>query len=416
MSTFLLLIPLLVILVMLVFRKHMLVAGAAGGLIALLIGGLALKTANDAFMKGISSMLGITTPILYAAAATMVAKAGSIKAVVSLAQRGLGKRMGVLAGFLVLIQALATYMAGMGAGNTMVVAPLVAAAVGASPAVIAGMAIATAASFTTSPASTETILAAQFSNREVTAHAAAMQPYTYLFWALGIGLAIWGVWRQSSQRREEEAQIEAVQTSTGRLWVESLPAIALLVLVVLGGKLNGFIGAPVFTPAAIILFTTVLTFFCSPLKLDEVAEALSDGARFILVTLFSVGLFLGFINIIGEIGTFKAIANMAGRAPQSIVVPVAALAAFLVAIPAGAMTAGVLTLILPTLAAMGLPSEAMGLVAIATGLGTQISPVQINVAALGQGFKKDIVDIVRGNIPYVMGAFALLLVIAFIMF
>lgn len=416
MSTLLLLIPLFVILAMLVFRKHMLVAGAAGGLVAVLIGGLAVKDANAVFMKGLPSMLGITVPIMYAAAATMVAKAGSIKAVVGLAQRGLGGRVGLLGAFMVLIQALATYMAGMGAGNTMVTAPLVAAAVGGAPAVIAGMAIATAASFTTSPASTETVLAAEFSGREVVAHATAMQPYTFLFWALGMALAVWGVMRQGAQARKDEGADETQHLPTGRLWIQALPAIALLLLVVLGGKLNGLIGMPLFAPFGILLVTVVLTFLCTPLSLDESAEALTEGARFILVTLFSVGLFLGFINMIGEIGTFKAIAEMAAQAPKSIVVPVAALAAFLVAIPAGAMTAGVLTLILPTLAAMGLPSEAMGLVAIATGLGTQISPVQVNVAALGQGFKKDIVEIVRGNLPYVLAAFGILLVISFIVF
>lgn len=416
MSTFLLLIPLLVILVMLVLRKHMLVAGAAGGVVAVLIGSLALSDANGVFMKGISSMLGITVPIMYAAAAAMVARAGSIKSVVTLAQRGLGRRIGLLAGFLVLIQALATYMAGLGASNTMVTAPLVAAVVGASPAVIAGMAIATAAAFTTSPASTETVLAAQFSGREVVAHATAMQPYTFLFFALGIALAIWGVWRHGVQGQVAQAEDESSKASSKDLWIRSIPAIGLLIMVVVGGKLNGLIGTPIFAPAGIIFITVLLTFLCSKLTIDETVEALSDGARFILVTLFSVGLFLGFINVIGEIGTFKAIAGMAAQAPQSIVVPVAALTAFLVAIPAGAMTAGVLTLILPTLAAMGLPSEAMGLVAIATGLGTQISPVQINVAALSQGFKKDVVEIVKGNVPYVLGALALLLVISLVVF
>lgn len=416
MSTILVLIPLVVILIMLVFRKHMLVAGAAGGLIALVIGGIALKDANAVFMKGLPSMLGITTPIMYAAAATMVGRAGSIKSVVVLAQRALGKRIGLLAGFLVLIQALATYMAGMGAGNTMVIAPLVFAAVGASPAIIAGMAIATATSFTTSPASTETILAAEFSGRDVVLHANAMMPYTYLFWLLGIGLAIWGVWKHGVLNDAGQEDDNTGSLSTGALWKQSIPAIALLSMVILGGKLNGLIGLPIFAPAGVIIITVILTALCSTMTLDETAEALSEGARFILVTLFSVGLFLGFINIIGEIGTFAKIAEMAAKAPSSIVVPVAAMAAFLVGIPAGAMTAGVLTLILPTMAAMGLPSEAMGLVAIATGLGTQISPVQVNVAALSQGFKKDIVQIVRGNMPYVLGAQALLLVICLIMF
>ncbi|HSP47635.1 MAG TPA: hypothetical protein VLN47_06140, partial [Clostridiaceae bacterium] len=61
---------------------------------------------------------------------------------------------------------------------------------------------------------------------------------------------------------------------------------------------------------------------------------------------------------------------------------------------------------------LGLSSLAMGFVAIATGLGTQISPVQINVAALSKGFEIDIIDVIRGNFKYVVSALVLLIIVA----
>jgi len=133
-----------------------------------------------------------------------------------------------------------------------------------------------------------------------------------------------------------------------------------------------------------------------------------------VLELFAVGIFLAFINMIAEIGTFEEIASIANNAPESVVLPVAMVIAFLIAIPSGAFAAGVLTLILPTLSALGLPSEAMGFVAIATGLGTQISPVQINVAALAKGFDIDIIDVIKANFKYVIGSLILLIIIAVI--
>jgi hypothetical protein len=56
----------------------------------------------------------------------------------------------------------------------------------------------------------------------------------------------------------------------------------------------------------------------------------------------------------------------------------------------------------------------MGFVAIATGLGTQISPVQINVAALAKGFDSDIMGVIRMNFKYVIGAMVLLTAMAVI--
>ncbi|WP_313165154.1 hypothetical protein [Sedimentibacter sp.] len=405
--------PLIVVVVLLFKKKHMLLAGFAGGVLAIIIGGLEFSAATKMFVDGIANMLGITVPIIYAASAAMVSKAGSIESLVELSRRALKGKISILAGILVLIQGFATYMAGMGAGNTMVTAPLVAAAVGAVPEVVAAMAIITAVGFTTSPASTETILSANSAGVDVMVHASNMMIYTIVFYILAAALAVYGVYKRGTLiKKDTKAQDSYSSKSNGALLKQSIPAIALLVMVVGGGKLNALIGFNLFSPATAVIITSVLTVILSPLNVDETCESLIDGSRFILTTLFAVGIFLSFINMIGELGTFQQIASIAGSVPESIILPVAIIIAFLIAIPSGAFTAGVLTLILPTLSALGLSSQAMGFVAIATGLGTQISPVQINVAALAKGFEADIIDIIKMNLKYVIGALVLLIIIA----
>ncbi|NBI07735.1 hypothetical protein [Senegalia massiliensis] len=407
-------IPLVVILILLFMRKHMLFAGLVGGILAMIIGGIGIGEATGLFIGGVGNMLGITVPILYAAAASMVAKAGSIESLVELAKRGLKGKIAILGGIMVLIQAFATYTAGLGAGNTMVTAPLVAIALGAVPEVIAGMAIATAVGFTTSPASTETVIAAESAGRNVVAHANAMLPYTIVFFVLAAALAVYGVYRRGSLIREGKDNKQEENVSTSILVKRAIPSIALLTLVVLGSNLNNLIGITLFTPATAVIFTAILTVICTPLNIDKTSEALIDGSKFILTTLFSVGIFLSFINMIGELGTFEQLAGLVSKAPDAIILPMAMVAAFLIAIPSGAFTAGVLTLILPTLSVLGLPSEAMGFVAIATGLGTQISPVQINVAALADGFDLEIMDVIKENVKYVIPAFILVTIVAII--
>lgn len=415
MELFILVLPLIIIIGLLVLRQHMLVAALAGGVAAMIIGKLTPGAATGIFLKGVGNMMGITVPILYAAAAGMVAKAGSFKAIVDLARHYLNGRLAPLAAFMVLVQGLATYMAGMGAGNTMVIAPLVAAAVGAVPHVVAGMAIIAAVGFTTSPASTETVIAAQMANRDVMEHASAMLPYTALFYVLAALLAGYGVWKHGSMLKNDgNGAGNAESLDIGKAWKQALPAFALLVFVVAGGYLNKLSGVALFTPMMAIVVAGILTVVCTGLNSTQTCDALIEGSRFILMTLLAVGIFLGFVNMIGEIGTFKALAELANQAPPSLTLPVAMIIAFVVAFPAGAFCAGVLTLVLPTLAQLNMPSEAMGFVAIATGLGTQISPVQINVAALGEGFNLPIMKVIRANLPFVIGALILLIVIAVI--
>ncbi len=390
MSLLINLIPIIIILAVLFMRKHMLFAGLLGGIAAVFIGGFSISDSAAAVTEGIQTMFSYIAPILYAAAA-------------------------LFAGFLVLIQAAATYMAGMGAGNTMVIAPLVAAAVGAVPEVIAGMAIATAVCFTTSPASTETVLAAESVARDVFDHAAAMRPITLLFVVLGAALAVYGVYKRGSLLLENEEAKAKKDEKESKMWVRAIPAIALLVMVVGSSKLNKLIGYAVFTPATNVLFTAVLTALLTPLDINGTCDALVEGSRYILTTLFGVGIFLAFINLVAKLGTFEQLAALVGNVPSAVIVPCAMIMAFLIAIPSGAFCAGVLTLILPTLALLGMPSEAMGLVAISAGFGTQVSPVQINIAALSDGFKVDIMKIVKQNMIYLTGALLILILCSFVL-
>ena len=102
-------------------------------------------------MTSIPGMTGIITPVIYSAVALVLAKLGGFEALLGLSRRVFGRKQYLIAAAIVLTQALTTYAAGLGAGNTMVTGPLALAIVGAVPQLIAGMAIVTAASFMTSP-------------------------------------------------------------------------------------------------------------------------------------------------------------------------------------------------------------------------------------------------------------------------
>ena len=62
-----------------------------------------------------------------------------VKAVMELISGWFGDKLEYVAGAMVLVQATATYMAGIGAANTLVTAPLVFAAVGFVPLAVVGI-------------------------------------------------------------------------------------------------------------------------------------------------------------------------------------------------------------------------------------------------------------------------------------
>lgn len=410
------LLPLILIIVLLILRKHMLVAGLAGAILAMIIGGFGLDIIQPKIQEGLLTTLGYITPILYAAAAAMVSKSGSIKSVVELAQRSFKDKLYVIVAILVLIQAAATFMAGTAAGNTMVIAPLVFSILGAIPEVVASMAIVGALGFTVSPASTETAMAADAALIDVAEFANKMLPIYLIFIVLAIGLAIYGVRKRGviADYSNDGQDDKYSKMSSRELWKYATPAIILLLCVVLGSQVNKLVGITIFSPSTTIILTALSVFLFTDLTLEETCNELISGSQFILTTLFGVGIFLSFIHIIADLGLFEQLATLVGQAPKMLIVPTALVMAFLIAIPSGAFCAGVLALILPTMSLLGMPPLAMGFVAIAAGLGTQVSPVQINVAALAGGFKKDIMEIIHMNAPFVVASLGLLIVMSFV--
>ncbi len=446
-------VPLIVVLILLFRQRNMVVAAAAGGLLAIVIAYLFrehlplvqesvngetrvvildLKRAFYRFSSTIPSMLSFTSPIVNASAAAMVAAFGGFAALLEIARRRLNGRMELLAAFVVMLQAFATYTAGLGAGNTVITAPLIAAAVGATPGVIMGMAIATAGAFTTSPSSAESALTSRIAGlSDVGPYVADMRPFFLMAVAIGMAIAWWDVRRRKGAFVPGD-DIKATEgtptpidtfgvtpeTPARQLWARATPALWLLGAVVLGRPLNDLFvawGLPqFFSPMVYISITVVLVFLMRLGTIDSAAQKLIEGGSFILVRLFAVGLFLAFVNMISDIGAFQLIAKAALQVPKEFVVSVAALVGFLIAIPAGAYAVAVMGLIGPALGAAGFTPLQLGFVMMVIGMGTQMSWSQLNVASLSYGFKVSISRIVRINAPGVIAMALLLAGLAYI--
>ena len=202
-KAFLTIIPLIVIIVLLVKRVDMLIAGFIGGVLAMIIGGISLVQANDFLLQSLPSMLTITVPIINSALAMAVFAAGSYTSSLTLVKRGIKGKVEYLAAFIVILQAAATYMSGIGGGSAMVIAPLAFAAVGAIPELVAGMAIAAAVSFTTSPASLETGIVSKLSNVSVADYVAQMRVFWLVFVAIAVIIAIYGTKKRKVLFKEE---------------------------------------------------------------------------------------------------------------------------------------------------------------------------------------------------------------------
>jgi hypothetical protein len=193
-----------------------------------------------------------------------------------------------------------------------------------------------------------------------------------------------------------------------------LPAIFLLFAVIFGPLINDLIGFVLFTPLVYMVVTLALIFVCTDFSMNQSVEAMVDGSTYILTRLFQVGIFLAFINVIAETGTFAVIAGAAQNAPAAIVVPVAILTGVLIGIPAGAYVGSVLTLVLPVAVSLGFPVLALGFVTMGVGLGSQMSFVNITMQALSSGFQIPILDVVKGNVKWLSLAAVLLLVIGLV--
>ena len=245
-------------------------------------------------------------------------------------------------------------MSGIGGGSAMVIAPLAFAAVGVVPELIAAMSLAAAVSFTTSPASLESSIVSKLGGFSVSSYVVEMRPFWLLFVVLAIALAFWGTKRRHIGFKAS-AENEYETKSNGELFKITLPAIFLLFAVIFGPLVNELIGFVFFTPLVYMVITLALIYLCTDFSMNQSVEAMVDGSTYILTRLFQVGIFLAFINIIAQTGTFAVIAGVAQNAPEFVVVPVAILTGVLIGIPAGAYVGSVLTLVLPVAVSLGFP-------------------------------------------------------------
>ncbi|HCL6756154.1 hypothetical protein VC585_25200 [Citrobacter freundii] len=388
----------------------MILAGLVGGLTAMLVGGIGFSQASKIVMTSIPGMTGIITPVIYSAVALVLAKLGGFEALLGLSRRVFGRKQYLIAAAIVLTQALATYAAGLGAGNTMVTGPLALAIVGAVPQLIAGMAIVTAASFMTSPSGADAAAISKIANIEIATYSDTMFPITVCLWTLGMTIAAFGVWKSGSVLQDEDTMSDV--TLKEQL-IKVMPPVYFLVVVVAGKNLNELFDYSLFSPIFNMFSTLMLGFAVTRQSPGKLAEELVQNSSFLLTKLFAIGIFLGFINILAEIGTFTYIAEFIKSSPAFVTVPVAVFIAFCISIPAGGYSVGVSTLVMPIMVESGLSITQIGLAALAVGVGTQMSPVQINVASLSQSFKLDIQRIVKINAPYMAGVAAILCIMGF---
>lgn len=405
-------IPLILVLVLLFLKVDMIIAGFVGGVLAMIIGGIGLEQANKQLLETIPTMLGITVPIINSAIAMAVFKSGGYSAALTLAKRGTKGKVEYVSAFIVILLAAATYMSGIGGGSAMVIAPLAFVAVGAVPELIAAMSLAAAVSFTTSPASLESSIVSKLGDFSVAKYVSDMRPIWLLFCALAIILAFWGTKRRKIGFKENTDD-EYGTMSNSALFKLTIPAIFLLFAVIFGPVVNDLVGFPLLTPLVYMVLTLALIFVCSDFTLNQSVEAMVDGSTYILTRLFQVGIFLAFINIIAQTGTFAVIAGIANAAPTMIMVPVAILTGILIGVPAGAYVGSVLTLVLPVAVSLGFSSTELGLVAVGVGLGSQMSFVNITMQALSSGFQIPILDVVNGNVKWISLAAILLIGIGF---
>lgn len=406
-------IPLIVILFLLFRKVNMIAAGLVGGIMAMAIGGISLAAANSLFLETMPKLLTIIVPIINAAVAFAVFKSGGYTSALVLTKRAVQGRPEWMAVFVVLLQAAATYMSGIGGGTAVVIAPLAFAAVGAIPEVIAGMSIAAAVSFTTSPASLETGIYSKLTGVPVQDYVNFMRPYWLYFTAVATVIAFYGA-KKRGALFQKDVKHEMEDMSDAELWKTTIPAFFLLFSVLAGPFVNSAVGLPILSPFVYSIVTIILIALCTKLNMNESFNALVDGSSYILTRLFGVGFFLTFIYLIEKIGAFATIAGIAKVAPAWLMGPAAVLAGFLVGVPAGAYVGTILALVLPVAIALKFTPLAMGFVVMGVGLGSQMSFVNITMQALSSGFQIPIEQVAKGNAPWVLSCLAMLLVASMI--
>jgi hypothetical protein len=412
------LVPLAVILLLVLppLRLHMMIAGLVGGIVAMIIGGYGVGDVTGFYLSGLTQIMSITAIMVLAATAKLLSEMGAIEAIVNFSTRIFKGRLYLAAGLFVLIQASAVYAAGLGAGNTIVTAPMVNSIMGFVPEVVAAMSIVSPTSWATSPSSAESAYISEQWGVDVQTYASHMRPYVFVMWGLATILAVWGVYRRGITAEPSEEGVE--EKPMGELAVRASPFIVFLILILIGPWVNQFSGITIFTPItnALIVISLGLSIFWDEEKtwrenLNDTGELFINSGRPILNYLFLAGSFLGFIKVLENLGTFSTLAGYVEFAPTWAILIAAMVIGFLVAVPAGAYTVATDILIIPTLAQAGVEGSTFGFVAMAVAYGAMISPVQINVAATAEGFGVEIPEVISNNTPYMPAALVALMIL-----
>lgn len=408
----------------------MIVAGAAGVVASVAFGGINPANAATPFLQGISAMVNMPLPLVYAGAAAMVARTGSVEYLTHVARRVLRKRISLLAAVFVVIYAAISYT-GIGAlAATLILAPLSRSTFGNAPGLIAGMGIAGCAAMAASPVTAIGLVSSKLAGLDPMAYGNAMRPYALLFLAGGAGIAAIGARLDSPARHQPESPPDPkgescssngtdptfttstlITRATPTDLLKALPAVLLILLVALGPALAG--AAPSSPLAAALVNPLVVMFavggaskLCLGTSLNQVASHFAEGTADILVILFSAGVFIGFMNVISPLGPFETISGLVLKVPfvSRVLLPVACTATFLLGALIGASISGALPLILPVWLSGGIPPETAGLMAISLALGAQLSPVQINVLAFSRTYDMPAPFIIRITSPYIVVA------------
>lgn len=413
MNDFLLVVPLIVILVLMLppIRAHLVIAGLIGGVLAILIGGLSIGAATGLFLEGVSRLFSIAPIILFAALAYTLARAGSMSSTLAILKKVFKDKVEYIVPLMVLVTALATYASGTGAGNIIISAPLIFAAVGFNPLVVASLGVAAAGAWSVSPAAAETAFISEAMGMPVVDYVSYMRPFAIIMWVVAVVLAYIGVRKAQKDGSlkpgvSPEGDKDITLTDEKKVvlgdpnvsdWHRTIPFIVLLLLIFLSPVINKLLGTAVLTPFTTPFIVLILTAFLVKIPFNTLAKEFVDSGKVILGLLFMTGLFIGFTNLLTEIGTFEVIANIPGALPKSLLGAGALVIGFLLAIPAGSYSTAVLIMIVPVLQAIGLNPLLYGFLTMAVGQGAMMCPAQVSVAASSHGFRASNTKIVSNN-------------------
>lgn len=377
-------------------RLHPVLAGFVGAFVAIALAGFTIPISDigTQFYSGVNGIM-FSSVMLYAATALFLSEIGSTKSFIGLVAKLLGPRnLWLLPGVLIFLLGTVVYVAGHGAANILVIGPIIYSIAGWIPEIVAATGIAASASWTTSPASAETGVTAKTAGITPELYSGFMRPYTLIMWIIATLLAFYGLLKHRAKLSTTPSITVLSETSVKEDAIKATPFVAFLLLIFIG---------PLFKIHAVaILLVVMLLAYVLVARKDFNAHTQKwvEANRPLLTYLFYAGCFLGFINVIGLIGTFNTLAGLVAQVPVHIAIPTAIIIGYIIGMVAGAYTAMVMGLIHPILVAAGIPWQALGFVNYAIGLGAMTCPAQVSVSASSLVYKADIPTVVRNNLKY----------------